>query len=41
MDALAEAQDRYDTIAKDGNASGRATLRTAWRELRGAQARAS
>ena len=33
MDALAEAQDRYDTIAKDGNASGRATLRTAWREL--------
>lgn len=33
MDALAEAQDRYDTVAKDGNASGRATLRTAWREL--------
>nr|WP_314637870.1 hypothetical protein [uncultured Janthinobacterium sp.] len=33
MDALAEAQDRYDTIAKDGNASGRATLRMAWREL--------
>ena len=33
MDALAEAQDRYDTLAKDGNASGRATLRTAWREL--------
>jgi hypothetical protein len=33
MDALAEAQDRYDTIAKDGNASGRATLRTAWREV--------
>lgn len=33
MDALAEAQDRYDAIAKDGNASGHATLRTAWREL--------
>ena len=33
MDALDEAQDRYDTIAKDGNASGRATMRTAWREL--------
>lgn len=33
MDALAEAQDRYDAIAKDDNASGRATLRTAWRDL--------
>lgn len=33
IDALAEAQERYDTIAKDGNASGRATLRTAWRNL--------
>ncbi|QKY11641.1 hypothetical protein [Janthinobacterium lividum] len=33
MDALAEAQDRYDAIAKNGNASGRLTLRTAWRDL--------
>lgn len=33
MDALLAAQERYDTFAKDGNASGRATLRTAWREL--------
>ena len=33
MDALAEAQERYDSITKDGNASGRATLRMAWRDL--------
>jgi hypothetical protein len=33
MEALAESQERYDAIAKDGNASGRATLRTTWRDL--------
>lgn len=33
MEALAEAQERYDVIAKDGNASGRPTLRSAWRAL--------
>lgn len=33
MVALAEAQERYDVIAKDGNASGRPTLRSAWRDL--------
>jgi len=33
MAALAEAQERYDVIAKDGNASGRPTLRSAWRDL--------
>ncbi|OEZ91524.1 hypothetical protein [Duganella phyllosphaerae] len=33
MVALAEAQERYDVVAKDGNASGRPTLRSAWRDL--------
>ena len=33
MEALAEAQERYDVVAKDGNASGRPTLRSAWRDL--------
>lgn len=32
MDALAEAQDRYDAIA-DHNFTGRRTLRSAWRNL--------
>lgn len=33
MVALTEAQERYDVVAKDGNASGRPTLRSAWRDL--------
>ena len=33
MDALAAAQDRYDIACKGSGASGRATERTAWREL--------
>lgn len=33
MDALAEAQDRYDIVCKGSGASGRATERTAWRDL--------
>jgi hypothetical protein len=33
MEALAEAQERYEVVAKDGNASGRPTLRGAWRDL--------
>ena len=33
MEALLAAQDSYDIIAKDGNATGRPTLRSAWREL--------
>ena len=33
MDVLLAAQDSYDIIAKDGNATGRPTLRSAWRDL--------
>lgn len=33
MDALAEAQDRYDVVCGGTGAAGRATLRTAWRDL--------
>lgn len=33
MDALAEAQDRYDIVCKGSDASGRATERSAWRDL--------
>lgn len=33
MEALAESQDRYDIVCKGSDASGRATARTAWREL--------
>ena len=33
MEALAESQDRYDIVCKGSGASGRATERTAWREL--------
>lgn len=33
LDASAEAQDRYDIVLKGSGASGRATLRTAWRDL--------
>ena len=33
MEALAESQDRYDSVCKGSGASGRATERTAWREL--------
>lgn len=33
MEALAESQDRYDIVCKGSDASGRATERTAWRDL--------
>ena len=33
IEALAESQDRYDIVCKGSGASGRATERTAWREL--------
>lgn len=33
MDALTEAQDRYDIVCKGSGACGRATERTAWRDL--------
>jgi hypothetical protein len=33
MEALAESQDRYDIVCKGSGASGRATERTAWRDL--------
>lgn len=33
MEALAESQDRYDIVCKGSGASGRATERSAWREL--------
>lgn len=33
MNALAESQDRYDIVCKGSGTSGRATERTAWREL--------
>ena len=33
MEALAESQDRYDIVCKGSDASGRASERTAWREL--------
>ncbi len=33
MKALAESQDRYDIACKGSGASGRATERTAWRDL--------
>lgn len=33
MDALVDAQDRYDIACKGSGASGRATERTAWRDL--------
>lgn len=33
MEALLAAQDSYDIIAKDGNATGRPTLHSAWRNL--------
>ncbi|MBR7634874.1 hypothetical protein [Janthinobacterium lividum] len=33
IEALAESQDRYDVVCKGSGASGRATERTAWRDL--------
>ena len=33
MEALAESQDRYDIVCKGSGACGRATERTAWRDL--------
>lgn len=33
MEALAESQDRYDIVCKGSGASGRATERSAWRDL--------
>ena len=33
MEALAESQDRYDIVCKGSDASGRATERSAWRDL--------
>lgn len=33
MEALAESQDRYDVVCKGSGASGRATERSAWRDL--------
>ena len=33
MEALLAAQDSYDIVAKDGNATGRPALRGAWRNL--------
>ena len=33
MEVLAESQDRYDIVCKGSDASGRATERTAWRDL--------
>ncbi|UQV43393.1 hypothetical protein KIV45_15590 [Janthinobacterium lividum] len=33
MEALAESQDRYDIVCQGSGASGRATERSAWREL--------
>ena len=33
MEALVESQDRYDIVCKGSDASGRATERSAWRDL--------